>query len=204
MWGKSDDPSQPFYSGSGSHDNRITQLYVSHVTSFFKNLPNKPDIVDLGCGDFAIGSKIRQYCNHYIACDIVPALITHNKVKYKNLNVNFEVLDLNNDTLPSGDIVIIRQVLQHLTNAQIQRLIPKISLSYKILILTEHLPKSNTFLPNIDKPEGMDIRFDIKAGYNSGVVLTKHPFNLRVLEEQIICEVEENGGVIRTTLYRLK
>jgi hypothetical protein len=200
MWGKSQERGQLFFSGSGSHDTKVTSIYVDNITKFLKSLPRKPNAVDLGCGDFFIGSKIRPFCNSYIACDIVPKLIRYNKGKYKDLDVDFRIIDLITDTLPSGDIVFIRQVLQHLSNEQIKQIIPKLSSSYNILILTEHLPKSNTFTPNLDKSEGHDIRLEI----NSGIVLTEQPFNFRVLYEELICETEEYGGVIRTTLYKLK
>jgi hypothetical protein len=200
LWGKSDDPNQPFYSGSGSHDESITVVYIQKVGAFLNSYPNKPNVADLGCGDFSVGSQLRSYCNSYVACDIVPEVIEHNKYKYKNLNVDFRVLNIITDSLPPGDIVFIRQVLQHLSNEHIKNLIPKLQASYSYLILTEHLPSSNTFPPNIDKPAGPDIRL----GYNSGIFLTKPPFNLKPADEQVICETNEYGGVIRTTLYKLK
>jgi len=200
LWGKSENPEHRYYSGSGSHDKNITTIYLSNVSEFLKKLPAVPNVVDLGCGDFSVGSKLRTYCNNYIACDIVPQLIEYNKTKYVDLNVDFRVLNLITDQLPKGDIVFIRQVLQHLSNEQIQKLIPKLHQNYRFLILTEHLPIPKLFTPNLDKPAGPDIRI----GYNSGIVLTAPPFNLKTLEEHIICEPEEYDGVIRTLLYKLK
>ena len=55
-WGASDKEGQTFYSGSGSHDSAIVSEYVASVNAFLKTLPEKPDVVDLGCGDFAVGS----------------------------------------------------------------------------------------------------------------------------------------------------
>lgn len=198
VWGKSSDPNLPFYSGSGSHDKKVTNVYLAQITSILQNLPKKPNVVDLGCGDFSIGSKVRPFCNNYIACDIVPELIIYNKEKYKNFNVDFKCLDLITDPLPKGDIVFIRQVLQHLSNEQILKFVSKIYSSCNILILTEHLPKLNSFKPNLDKPAGPDIR----TGINSGIVLTEPPFNLIAVDKQLICEVDEDGGIIRTILYR--
>lgn len=200
LWGKSDTPGQPFHSGTGSHDESITAGYVEQVTEVLRSLPKKPDVVDLGCGDFAVGSRIRPFCGTYVACDIVPQLIAHNKVQYGVLDVDFRVLNLVSDPLPAGDVVCIRQVLQHLSNDDILQVVPKIRSTYATLILTEHIPKSATFTPNLDKPTGPGIRI----GYHSGIVLTQPPFNLRALEERVLCEVDEAGGVIRTTLYRLR
>jgi len=202
LWGKSDNPQQPFYSGIGSHDKGVTEIYLDRVTAFLKSLPKTPSVVDLGCGDFSVGAELRKHCDGYVACDIVPKLVEHNKVRFKDLNVDFRVLDLIADPLPAGDVVFIRQVLQHLSNTQIQQLIPKLSPSYTYVILTEHLPKSETFVANLDKSADIDTRI----GYESGIVLTKPPFNLKVADEQVLCEapVGTSNTVIRTTLYRLK
>ena len=198
-WGTAHDPDDTFYSGDGSHDDRITTAYVDNVVAFLRTRPDKPNVVDLGCGDFSVGSRIRPFCNRYIACDVVPALIARNRKKYADLDVDFRQLDLITDPLPAGDIVFIRQVLQHLSNRQIAALIPKLRPRYRFLVLTEHLPASDRFTPNLDQAAGAGIRL----GFGSGVVLTEAPFNLRALEEKRLCTVEGYGGVVSTMLYRL-
>jgi len=197
-WGKSGDPSQPFFSGPGSHDGAVVSDYIRSVHDFLATFEKKPDVVDLGCGDFFIGSKIRDLCNNFTVCDIVPALIEFNKEKYKELAVDFRVLDLSVDELPDGDVVFVRQVLQHLSNAQIMRAVSKIKAKYKYLVLTEHLPDSRNFKHNLDKPAGPDIRREIK----SGVVLTSEPFNLAPQSQREICRISEYGGIIATTVYQ--
>lgn len=115
------------------------------------------------------------------------------------MNVDFQILDITKDELPNGDIVFIRQVLQHLSNEQISIVLPKILSKYKYMVLTEHLPSSEKFIHNIDKKAGPDIRLD----FNSGLVLTSAPFDIKIKEERCLCEVEEIGGIIKTILYRL-
>jgi glycosyltransferase involved in cell wall biosynthesis len=199
-WGKSIDPKQIYYSGDGSHDHSIVSTYVEAIEHFFSIFEIKPSAVDLGCGDFSVGSKVRHLFDKYIACDIVDPVISFNKGKYKNINVDFRVLDITKDDLPDGDVVFIRQVLQHLSNEQISAAISKISSKYKYFVLTEHLPSSDTFIHNLDKPSGPDIRFD----FNSGIVLTSAPFNLKIIEDTCLCEIpHELGGRVRTNLYRL-
>lgn len=198
-WGKSKDPSQKYCSGLGSHDTSIVSEYIESIRSFLGSFDKKPNVVDLGCGDFFIGSAIRNLCENYTACDIVPNLIAFNREKYKELNVDFQLLDFTEDKLPKGDIVFIRQVLQHLSNKHIKKAIPRISSNYKFLVLTEHLPKNKEFEPNLDKPAGPNIRLSI----GSGLVLTTFPFNLKVVDERVLCEVPQFGGIIRTTVYTL-
>jgi hypothetical protein len=201
-WGRPTDPMQKFFSGSGSHHPDVVGAYVKAVGEFLGAFEKRPDVVDLGCGDFFVGSQVRHLCDQYVACDIVEPLIKFNRVKYKSLDVDFRVLDLTKDELPGGEVVFLRQVLQHLSNATIGAALPRLISKYKYLVLTEHLPAEGGFVHNLDKPSGPDVR----VGFKSGLVLTSAPFNLRVLEERCLCEVADRGdlgGVIRTNLYRL-
>ena len=196
VWGKSDQ-GDPFFSGSGSHNNAIVETYVKAINNFLCSLKDKPNVVDLGCGDFYIGSKIRHLCNNYIACDIVEPLITFNTNKYKD--TEFRVLNIVTDDLPLGEIVFIRQVLQHLSNDSIIKCIPKLA-QYKYLVLSESVPVSD-FIPNVDKPDGPDTRGSFNT--SSGIVLTSPPFNLKIKEETTLCELAQGGWIIKTTLYRV-
>ena len=198
-WGESGDPSQQFFSGEGSHDPTVVKPYVEAVASFLKSLGRKPDVVDLGCGDFFVGSQIRELCGRYIACDIVPPLIEFNRKKFESLNVDFRVLDLATEPLPPGEVIFIRQVLQHLSNRQIKNLLPKVARGYRYAVVTEHLPTDEAFTPNLDFPTGPLFRLEI----GSGIVLTAKPFNLKVKSETILCELPQMGGRVRTTVYEL-
>jgi hypothetical protein len=197
-WGKSEDSASLFYSGSGSRRDGEIAAYVQSVNNFLCSFEDKPNVVDIGCGDFTVGSKIRAFCNRYIACDVVPSLIAFNKARFKGLDVEFKVLDLIEDELPPGDIVFARQVLQHLSNDQISRFIARAPLSYKFLVVTEHLPSQPEFKHNVDKLTGPGTRM----GYESGIILTSPPFKLRPKMEKQLCRVHSvDTGVLVTTLY---
>jgi len=138
-------------------------------------------------------------CDRYIACDIVEPLIQFNREKFQGMNVEFKVLDIAKDDLPDGDMVCIRQVFQHLSNEQIASALEKITNKYKILLITEHLPLMDPFVPNLDKPTGPDVRKE----FNSGIVLTSAPFNLMVSNQRCINELVVSDGRIRTIRYDL-
>jgi Methyltransferase domain len=202
VWGKSAEAGDKFFSGTGSHNSAVVETYVKAVEGFLGSLREKPNVVDLGCGDFFVGSKVRGLCDQYVACDIVEPVISFNREKYRDLDVDFRTLDIATDELPAGDVVFVRQVLQHLPNENIAAALDKIAAKYKYLVVTEHLPALDSFVHNVDKPAGPDVRVGVK----SGLVLTSEPFNLRVREDVCLCEVPESsglGGVIRTNLYRL-
>ena len=189
-----------FYSGWGSHVEEVVDGYVKAVRGFLATLPSKPHVVDLGCGDFNVGKRIRDLCQDYVACDVVPTLIEHNKSKFQDLQVDFRCLDLTVAELPAAEVAFIRQVLQHLSNQQIQQILTKLS-RYKYLVVTEHLPSNLDFVANLDKGVGEGVRASRETP--SGVVLTAPPFNFKPTRGQIIAQIPARGGVIQTTLYEV-
>lgn len=205
-WGKSGDEIDNFYSGAGSHNAEIVETYVGAMTEFLASFSPKPDVVDLGCGDFAVGSRIRPLCGKYIACDVVDALIERNRAKFHGAEVDFRVIDIIADELPAAEIGFLRQVLQHLSNADILRIVPKLAHKYKFVVLTEHLPLGADFEPNIDKVRGADVRIN-KGATGSGVVLTAPPFNLSAQKVMRLCEVRYDmgtyPGIVRTDVIVL-
>lgn len=202
-WGK-DSNSDEFYSGSGSHDAHITGPYIAALSKFLLEM-NKPDIVDIGCGDFAVGSQLRSYFGNYVAADIVEPLIARNRIKYADLDVDFRVIDIAQDDIPRAKVLVVRQVLQHMSNTDIKRFIANSFQTCQYMIVTEHLPYAEYFPHNLEKEIGPDIRLYVNTP--SGIVLTSSPFNLNVIDSKIICEVTTNDGicpsVIRTIVYKM-
>jgi SAM-dependent methyltransferase len=190
-------------SGSGSHEQYIVGPYVNAVREILRE--NKIEtIVDLGCGDFNVGSQFVDCCVNYVACDISKTIIEINKKRFNSKKVEFRQLDLTMDKLPSGEIGILRQVLQHLSNADIKRFVARLNQeqNFKYLLVTEHLPDIAQFEPNLDKRSGPNIRIDIK----SGVILHEPPFLLRCKSAQEILLVRKDvnniPAVIKTTFYK--
>ena len=195
VWGKKSGLS--FFSGPGSHDGKIVTPYVESVKQFLEHLDGKPSAVDLGCGDFNVGQQIRPYCGNYIACDVVPDLIADNAQKFAALDVDFRCVDMVDDALPKADVIFLRQVLQHLSNAMITKVLAKMPASCKHLVLTEDIPVQDGFLPNLDKPTGPGTR----TQFGSGVVVDALPFGLSFSKRQIICELKLDNSRLRTTVY---
>lgn len=199
LWGSSPDPNSPHYSGAGSHQSMFVEPYVAGVVNYITSNYNNPDILDIGCGDFSIGSKIRPHCGRYVAGDIVESVISHNKNRFSDLGVEFCVLDAADSNLPHVDIVFVRQVFQHLSNDMIQSILLNLEGKCSSIIVTEHVPNNNKFIANLDMPTGSGIRL----GRGSGVVVTSPPFSLPINEEEIICNVELDTSRVTTIAYKL-
>jgi hypothetical protein len=194
-WG---DSGGGFYSGTGSHEAELIGPFIEAVTGFLGSMAHPPAVVDLGCGDFHIGAQLLPFTSSYIACDVVPELIAHNRTEFADLPVEFRVVNIAADPLPAGDVVIIRQVLQHLSNDLISRVVAKLP-QFDYAVISEHVP-TGSFVPNLDIPTGPYIR----TGLPSGVDVTQPPFNLAPLESTEISRVPEADAEIVTTVYRLK
>ena len=191
-----------YYSGLGSHKSEFTDEYISKTISFLKTFEKKPSIVEFGCGDFEVSSKLVSYSSSFTACDIFEELIKTNQERFKDEKLKFLVLDMTRDQLPEAEICIIRCVLQHLSNQMIKKFLNRINGKFSYLLITEHFPKKEIFTPNKDIITGPNIRLSDE----SAVDLTKSPFNLNVLNEKNICKVYSKSinGFLNTQLYKIK
>jgi SAM-dependent methyltransferase len=196
LWGSNN---TQFYSGFGSHDPAIVKPYVEVVKKFLTSFDKSITVLDVGCGDFNVGNQFLEFTKKYIAVDIVEDLIHHNKEKFKADHLEFLCLDIAKDALPKADCVLIRQVLQHLSNAEVQHILDKV-VDFQYIILTEHLPKGK-FIPNKDIISGQGIRLKKQSGLD----ILKPPFNFKVKEKKdmFTFDLGEPKGLIKTTFYKI-
>lgn len=196
LWGNN---GSRFYSGEGSHEPEIVNPYITAVTSFLNSFEHPLVVCDLGCGDFNIGKQLVKHTEKYIAIDIVPDLISSNKETFQIENLTFHCLNIAEDELPSGDCAILRQVLQHLSNAEIKLIVEKLN-NFKYIILTEHLPEVE-FTSNKDIISGQGIRLKKQSGVN----IVAAPFGLKVENETVLSSfaLNDGKGEIVTTLFTI-
>lgn len=177
-------------SGTGS-DDQFSNAYCDFVIRFaFEHGVKR--VVDIGCGDFRVGRRIAEAGFEYIGVDIVQEVIERLQSSVGG-GITLLCLDAITQTPPPADLCLIRQVLQHLSNAEIARVLDNCS-HYPQILVTEHLPVGANIIPNKDKPHGPDTRvYD-----RSGVFLDEPPFSLPA---EIVLEVPySRGEVLRTSL----
>ncbi len=201
QWGKEADA--PFYSGSGSHNPSIVGPYVQMVSTLLVTYRlftgRAPRVVDVGCGDFAVGRQYAHLCGAYLGLDIVKPLVEHNQRHFGNDRVSFAHANASETALPECDFCIVRQVFQHLPNAAIEAALQNILPHCQYLILTEHQPTNADFVANREIPSAGNW---VRVGLNSGVDITQPPFSRSFSESLLINEVVESGGAIRTMLHK--
>ena len=189
-WGEAE--GEEFCSGFGSDDD-FGKPYAEWVTRFAAQR-NIRKIVDLGCGDFRVGRRIcAAYQGEYIGVDVVPDVVEYNQYRFGSKTVAFHCANIIEDELPAGDICLIRQVFQHLSNPQIKVVLDRCRM-YAYLLVTEDVYVGPRMRPNVDKPHGADNRFYDR----SGVYLDLPPYSLPT---KTVLEMPTAGGsVLRTWL----
>jgi 2-polyprenyl-3-methyl-5-hydroxy-6-metoxy-1,4-benzoquinol methylase len=162
-------------SGGGSYG-RTADEYVAFLTEFIGK-HSLQSILDIGCGDFNIGSRIAPRVARYHAVDISARIIDFNKSRFSSLkNVEFRQVNACTEPLARAELVTVRQVFQHLTNAQITLILQNIERTTpKFVLITEHLSeRSPGFRPNLDLPSHSALT---RVAIGSGVVLNAPPFS---------------------------
>jgi len=196
LWGGND---VSFYSGKGSHDPNIVKPYLAVLSKFFNSFERPLTVCDLGCRDFNVGKELFAYTEKYLAVDIVEPLVKHNKETFKSKNLEFYCLDIAKDNLPPGDCALVRQVLQHLSNKEVQAILNKLT-NFKYVIITEHVPEGY-FEPNKDIISGQGTRLKKQSGLN----ILEPPFHFKVKDKKQLLSVAlgDFKGGIETSLYTL-
>lgn len=153
-------------SGTGSSiDNAL--IYVEYLKDFFKKKQIK-SVVDLGCGDWQISRHIDWKGIEYSGVDVVEYIIERNKKLYGAKNITFIKADGTEFSLPKADVLICKDVLQHLTFKDILSFITQLK-KYKYCIIVNDVDPTTLTCENVDMPRG----------YYRPIDLTKAPFFLK-------------------------
>ena len=132
-------------SGEGSSIENNIKTYIPFLKDFIKK-NNIKKVVDLGCGDWQSSNLIYDNLDvNYTGYDIYEKIIKVNKNKYPQYK--FIHLDFihNTNILENGDLCIIKDVLQHLCNKDINNLLEYLvnSKKYKYIMICNCCNQTN-------------------------------------------------------------
>jgi hypothetical protein len=144
-------------SGAGS----VEELALPY-TNYVKNKINQfkiNSITDFGHGDFNIWGKYKFNGVSYVGVDVVPFLSQKLNQIYKNdKNLNFISSDIMKNNLPSSEMLISKDCLQHLPNAYLKVFFEKIS-DFNYLILCNDKSIQMTISQSLRYRAQLKIRF---------------------------------------------
>jgi SAM-dependent methyltransferase len=162
-WGK--DESGHGNSGTGS-DPEIAKPYIEFLQSYLAT-HNIKSVVDLGCGDWRIGKSVNWDGIQYTGIDVVDSVVQANIEKFSAPNITFIVADGTNIELPSADLLICKEVLQHLPFQDIHQIVAQFG-KFKHCIVVNDVDPATLTCENVDIPRGHCRSLD----------LTKPPFSV--------------------------
>jgi 2-polyprenyl-3-methyl-5-hydroxy-6-metoxy-1,4-benzoquinol methylase len=155
VWGKND--AGVGTSGSGSTLTATAQ-YRSYLQAFLKEHKIK-SVVDAGCGDWEFSKAMDWTGVDYKGYDIVESVVAKDKQTYEKPNIHFFVGNVITDDLPAADLFIMKHVLQHLPNDDVNRVIGKMG-KYKHILLTDSVDRRTLSGDNRDISIGSFRLFD--------------------------------------------
>lgn len=110
--------------GSELENTKSVRAHLAELLTFL----GTQALLDIGCGDFAWMKEV-SFPFRYIGVDIVQDIIQKNNSLYGSEQRSFHVTDATRDTLPRADTVLCREVLFHLSFADIRRMLQNVQRS---------------------------------------------------------------------------
>jgi len=173
-------------SGEGSNPNSKTvQDDILAMRAFLEKAHPVHSIVDAPCGVFGWLSTFlaKEDPNiEYSGYDIVPKIIAQNRLNYPDSN--FEVVDLTTSSVPKADMIICRDLLNHLTVQDIHKVLNNLKESRTRWLVISN----NKGAPNADKymRDGDSRTIDItKAPFNFGRIIMEYK-HLTLFQNEIV------------------
>lgn len=110
-------------SGAGSAPAN-TEPYRRFLSTFIRTNRVR-SVLDVGCGDWQIGKLIDWSGVHYTGLDVSGVVLKNTRLHARD-GVQFIEADATTDPLPRADLLILKDVLQHWSNDDILRFLPKL------------------------------------------------------------------------------
>jgi hypothetical protein len=124
----------------------------------------------MGCGDWQFSRSIHWGSIQYRGYDVVRSVIEQNTSKYSAPNISFHLYSGDPEELPPADLLISKDVLQHLSDNSVAKVLPCLD-RFKYSLLT-----------NCVNPRGTTLPSDIVDGDFRYLDLRLPPFNLPAQE----------------------
>jgi len=153
-------------SGSGSSVEN-SKPYFYYIQDFLRE-KNIKSVVDAGCGDWQFSRFIDWSNINYTGYDASNTVISKNLKNFAKKNIKFINENFKKADLPAADLLIIKDVLQHLSIENIQNAIKQFS-KFKYVIVVNDVDPVTLKAQNIS----------IRDGEYRPLDITLRPFNVK-------------------------
>jgi SAM-dependent methyltransferase len=163
-WGKDEHGKGTSGTGSAMESTKLFRVFLQDFLAAHR----VRSVVDAGCGDWQFSQAIDWTGIDYLGVDIVPSVIAANQRRFGAANVRFAVADIVRDELAPADLLLVKDVLQHLSHADIARFLSQLPRYRHVLIVNDVHPGTLTAEPE-----------DIGSGGYRQLDLTRPPHALQ-------------------------
>ncbi|HUR78323.1 MAG TPA: class I SAM-dependent methyltransferase [Acidimicrobiales bacterium] len=122
-------------SGPGSDPER-TAPYRAIVERFLREHAVRR-VLDIGCGDWSTSGLIDWSAVDYTGVDVVGEVVDANQARHAGPGISFRRLDAVDDDLPDADLVLIKEVLQHLPTDDVLALLAKVAQYPYVIVVND-------------------------------------------------------------------
>ena len=138
-------------SGSGS-SLKNSEVYLAYLQGFLRERKIE-SVVDAGCGDWQVSRFVDWGDASYVGYDASHMVIAKNAKAYSKYGVEFVHGNFLNIDLPGADLLIVKDVLQHLSNRNVHQAIRQFK-KYKYVIIVNDIEPETLSALNIDIRDG--------------------------------------------------
>ncbi|MCP9901110.1 class I SAM-dependent methyltransferase [Cyanobium sp. Cruz CV13-4-11] len=176
-------------SGQGSRP-EFNGEYIATLQRFMR-LNDIHSVVDFGCGDWQFSRLIHWGDITYTGIDIVDSVVAANSDLHASDSIHFQLFE-DLASLPPADLILVKDVLQHLPNHLVREYLDHFKAHYRWLIITnDDLPHSE-LNRDIDAGAWRPLRLDLPpfeehcSTLAQWVVLTEASMNLHRKRAELI------------------
>lgn len=179
--------------GSGEGSVRKNAIPFLEYLQKFITTSGIASIVDVGCGDWELMKYINIPKNvNYLGLDLVEKVIADNTRDYARNNVRFKVVNEVEDLVSySGDLLIMKDVMQHWNISTILYVINNVIPNFKYAILVNDFKEINQ--------KSINYNSDISTGEARPLDLEVPPFSMKL---EIIKDYVSSRALKRIYLYK--
>lgn len=151
-------------SGPGSAP-AANREYIALLNRLITQKPGIESILDIGCGDWQIMRHVDLSRKRYLGVDVAASVVASNAREFGRDNIRFQVLNPYQDDIPEADLIIMKDVAQHLPAACVQKILERIASRCRYALIANDFTEQN-----VDR--------DIPVGGWRPINVLAPPFNL--------------------------
>lgn len=158
----------PIQSGGGSSPENTVE-YREFLSNFIEENKIKT-VYDFGCGDWSF-SKFIDWSNvKYTGIEIVESVVDRLK-EYEDTNIRFVFLnDMERFYKCKGDLLILKDVLQHWTNKEITTFLDNVKNQFKFILISNSSPQGEDWQETPERNRPLSCNYYPLKKYNTEIL----------------------------------